>query len=253
LTSTSVQCTCHHHLAQLRFCREGCASVLIVLLMLLAAGGERSELNLTLPLSPWQRQFSPTGISNTMQHGDLNSTSVRRLISAIREALVCRVASSYRFLAGLAVSLLVSCAVDPNEGVFVVNGITTPRLTEARLIEIRRAWTPTSEPMSESTKAGRLYSYWILDLIAHQELTPTDDRCSKLDLHAIRAREVDLLIPRLGPAGDVHFFRAATYHEAWIVNVCGEIHEWRVLDDVANPQNPLRVFFWGVSKGRLST
>jgi hypothetical protein len=144
--------------------------------------------------------------------------------------------------------------VDPNEGVFVINGVTAPRLTEERLTEIRRAWTPTSEPKSESTKAGRLSSYWILDVIAHHELAPANGPCSKLDLQAIRPREVDLLIPRHGPGGDlIQFFRAATYHEAWIVNVCGEIHEWRVLDDVANPQNPLRVFFWSVSKGGLST
>jgi hypothetical protein len=38
------------------------------------------------------------------------------------------------------------------------------------------------------------------------------------------------------------FFRAATYHESWFVKACGRTGEWRVIDDAANPQNPLRVF-----------
>jgi hypothetical protein len=150
--------------------------------------------------------------------------------------------------------VLSACATDPNEGVFVINGVVKPRLTDSRLAEIRRAWTPASQPRSEATKAGRYASYWILDLIAHTELTD-DATCPKLDLLAIQTREIDLVIrrPRLagettfGSVGETQLLRAATYHEAWIVSACGKRLEWRVLDDTANPQNPLRVFRWSAA------
>lgn len=143
----------------------------------------------------------------------------------------------------LSALLLWSCAADPNEGVFVLNGLTLPKLTDERLAEIRKTWTPSSQPKSESTKAGRYASYWILDLIAHTELAD-EVTCTTIELIAIQPREVDLMIQRPSPTGQVYFFRAATYHEAWIVSVCGKKREWRILDDAANPQNPLRAFRW---------
>ena len=123
----------------------------------------------------------------------------------------------------------------------MVNGVTYPKLTEERLSAIRKAWTSTSQPLSERTKAGREVAYWILDVIAHNE---SDEKgsCPTLDLVQIKEREVGVMIPlRISPT-DTNFFRAATFHEIWIVNACGKRREWRVLDDSANPQNPLRVF-----------
>ncbi|PTT74936.1 hypothetical protein DBR42_30005 [Pelomonas sp. HMWF004] len=148
-------------------------------------------------------------------------------------------------LAFLAASFLLSSCVgvNPNEGVFVVNNQVKPRLSEERLAEVRRAWTPSSQPKSEASKVGRDYAWWILDLIAHNE-SPPERPCAKLELLEIRPKELTLLIPR----GDGYgFVRAQSYHEAWIVNACGTMREWRVLDDSANPHNPLRVFPWNAS------
>ncbi|WP_077036687.1 hypothetical protein [Pelomonas sp. KK5] len=143
----------------------------------------------------------------------------------------------------LALALLAGCASDPNEGVFVINDVVRPKLTEARLSEIRSVWTPGSQALSESTKARRLASYWILDLIADAELNWRGE-CRQLELVAIRPREVGVTLPRRGSDGEMHYLRAATYHEAWVINACGTRSEWRVLDDAANPQNPMRVFRW---------
>jgi hypothetical protein len=95
----------------------------------------------------------------------------------------------YRSLVLLLLVLAASCATDPNEGVFVVNNVEMPKLTDTRLQEIRRVWTTGSQQKSESTKAGRYASYWILDVIANSESTP-DRPCSQLELLEIRARDV---------------------------------------------------------------
>jgi len=137
--------------------------------------------------------------------------------------------------------LLAGCATDPNEGIFVVNGVTYPKLTEERLAAIRKVWTSTSQPVSEKTKAGREVAYWILDVIAHNEAEDKGS-CSTLDLVQIQPREVGVMVPLRTSPSDTNFFRAATFHEVWVVNACGRRREWRVLDDSANPQNPLRVF-----------
>jgi hypothetical protein len=134
-----------------------------------------------------------------------------------------------------------ACASDPNEGVFVVNGFEQKRLTEQRLQSIRQAWTLSSQPRSASTKAGRQISYWILDVIANSE-SPEEAPCRPLDLIEIRPKEVNMTMSLHVKPGETRFFRAATFHEAWIVSACGRTSEWRVLDDSANPQIPLRVF-----------
>jgi hypothetical protein len=140
------------------------------------------------------------------------------------------------------VTLLASCATtDPNEGIFIHNGVEYPKLSEDRLQKIRSTWSSTSQPISESTKAGRQIAYWILDVIAHHE-SESDSKCNSLDLLEIKKREVGLMLPLKTGPNETQFLRPATFHEAWIVNACGKRHEWRVLDDLANPQNPLRVF-----------
>jgi hypothetical protein len=150
-------------------------------------------------------------------------------------------AMAKKTLALLLAHALGACASDPNEGVFVVNGVEQQRLTEQRLQSIRQAWTLSSQPKAASTKAGRQASYWILDVIANGE-SPEEEPCRQLDLIEIRSKEVNMTMPLHVKQGETHFFRAATFHEAWVVSACGRRSEWRVLDDSANPQIPLRVF-----------
>ena len=124
----------------------------------------------------------------------------------------------------------------------MLNGVKMPKLTDERLQEVRKAWTESTPRKAEATRAGRAISWWILDLIAHTE-SSWPNRCSTLELVAIQRRELDL-IRRASSPTEVTYLKPATYHEAWIVNACGVSREWRVLDDTANPQNPLTVFWW---------
>ena len=140
------------------------------------------------------------------------------------------------WLATLVSLLLTACSA--NEGKFMVNNRML-NLSEARLKEVRRAWTDTSLQVASGSKAQTADITWTLDFIASLEASGVAP-CDRLDLRSVVAKPLAAIRGKT-TAGQPLLFTPARYHEVWSVQACGKTRDWFVFDESKDSANPHRV------------
>lgn len=148
----------------------------------------------------------------------------------------------------LSLALLGSGCASP-EG-FLIND-QRQLVAQGRLNSISAAWTNDAASVFQSSRTDPATVAWIVNLIAVSESQGTAGLRSCTSLTAQRLVHLPVKpfkILRMVPEQAVAHYAPREYNEAWFVNACGTMREWRVFDDPEDTKNPLTVILWNANE-----
>ena len=133
-------------------------------------------------------------------------------------------------------------AVDPSKGRFLTNdrGTIVP---PPRLAEISQFWKADPAATFGSSNAGKVNTAWTFEFIAVTEAGGISP-CKSLT--PVRMQVIGLAPFTIFDAAknERRTYQPTKYHEAWFVDACGKVREWRVFDDPSYKGDPHTVILW---------
>jgi hypothetical protein len=140
--------------------------------------------------------------------------------------------------------VLSSCesTTDHSKGRFLTNDRGTV-VGLSRLAEISKGWKSDPSLIFGSSGAGKINSSWTVDFIATTEaggISPCNElipvRLTRMDLSTFSVFN--------SVKNEKNLYKPEKYHEAWFINACGKLREWRVFDDPSYKGDPHTVILW---------